>query len=538
MQKTIAHNLADLRLDLKDSGALWSTAELTRCLERAVSDLSRFLPDKKRVELTVDAAVTSESFTSPAASSTTYFVAGMSIATSVDGAVCPLAANRPDVPRPVLVTLIDGGGSINQLVLIVKGMDADNKYIEESFYLEGGLIQTGVKYFAFVTEIEIDEIGGNSAGDVLTVGTGSHLGVWVQLANRFIKYQTESIAGYTRDTDYEMDYTGGRISLKTGTSMAVATAYTLAKYTKSRVDIDISSIMDGLIRIEHVQFPLEASAPHTSHAIGVWDKTLTLEGDYESQYETTDKQHVAIFYSVAHSMPDAQSPGSWPSFLDTTVQLAASAYALFMMALKYEHASVTAHEAVEAALVNVRIYLNNNTNEDAAALIKDITDNVAEIRTKIAVELGLVKTEVDLIKSLDIAETTEGAHDLLDTGRPTVNKLNDGGPTVPEKYAAYATTRLQISQTRGAQATLYMQEVASRFSDADMYLKQASGYNRIAEDFLAEAQALLVQIDGYHQLADRWKAEGVERRNEAWAIWRDHPQYAPNYALTSVKQNP
>ena len=70
MAKTIQHYLNDLRLDLKDSGALWSDAELTRCVERAVGDYSRFSPLEKTLELIVDAEVASESFTTPATSDT------------------------------------------------------------------------------------------------------------------------------------------------------------------------------------------------------------------------------------------------------------------------------------------------------------------------------------------------------------------------------------------------------------------------------------------------------------------------------------
>ncbi len=71
-KKPIQHHLDDLRLDLKDSGSDWRDAELTRCYERAIADLTRFLPDYARFETTVDKAVVAESFTTPAAQSDTY----------------------------------------------------------------------------------------------------------------------------------------------------------------------------------------------------------------------------------------------------------------------------------------------------------------------------------------------------------------------------------------------------------------------------------------------------------------------------------
>ena len=63
--KSLLQCRADLRLDLKDSGALWSDAELNRCIERATADLSRFLPDEKIYEDSLQFAVADESVTFP-----------------------------------------------------------------------------------------------------------------------------------------------------------------------------------------------------------------------------------------------------------------------------------------------------------------------------------------------------------------------------------------------------------------------------------------------------------------------------------------
>ena len=54
--------------------------------------------------------------------------------------------------------------------------------------------------------------------------------------------------------------------------------------------------------------------------------------------------------------------------------------------------------------------------------------------------------------------------------------------------------------------------------------------------YLAEAEQYQRLVTNGLELVDRWKAEGVERRNEAWAIWRDHPQYAPAYQLSNRYQ--
>ncbi len=128
-RKTIAHYLTDLRTDLKDSGTLWSDAELTRCVERAVADYSRMVPREMSKEITVDAVVTSEAFTTPTVEDTDYFVTIWDISAKDDGDIATLAASIPDVPRPVKITITDASTSMTQLVIIIKGYDDDGKYI-------------------------------------------------------------------------------------------------------------------------------------------------------------------------------------------------------------------------------------------------------------------------------------------------------------------------------------------------------------------------------------------------------------------------
>ena len=346
--KVISDYRADLLLDLK--GVIttdWSGGELDRCVERAVADLTRFRPLQKSAEYTVDATVSAESFTTPAASDPDYFVDNKGLAASVDGetvttATTPaLAAQTPDVPRPVMITVTDDGTTITDLVIIVKGRDAGGSYMEEYFYLAGGLVQTGVKYFATVTEVELEEIAGRSANDKLDVGTGSHFGVYVQLANKPIKFNSDAISGYTKDTHYIMDYYNGRIAMKDAATgdMVVATAYSIA-YTKSKITIDLSDL-DDLVRVERVEYPV-GTVPQEMSTKEMWGSILTITSDnLASQAEMSDAEHVLVHYLAQHQPPGASVSGTYPSFLDQTVELAASAYALFIKALQYEHQAAT-----------------------------------------------------------------------------------------------------------------------------------------------------------------------------------------------------
>jgi len=601
-QKTIAHYRADLRLDLKCTGALWSDGELDRCLERAVADLSRFRPNEKKLELTVDAEVSAESFTTPAASDPDYFVDAEDCSDLDDGDTATLAHAVPDMPRPVLVTITDADTSITELIIIVKGYDVDNNYIEENFYLKDGLVQTGVKYFAQVTEVEFDEVTGEGAADVVDVGTGATAGVWVQLANKSIKWQSETVTGYTRDTDYEMDYRGGRIAMKSGTTMTDALDCTI-DYTKSKIDIDISSIMEDLIRVSRVEYPV-GNMPQTYALFEVFGSILTITGGFDSQSEVADAQHAAIQYQVAHSLPSASSPGSYPNFLDTSVQLAASAYALFMMALESEHQTITDLAAVrtelelttgvhtladaaldkaaallvattgkiDAALIKVTTYLETNgTTDNAKDRLAEITDMETYLRdliTKLADGTGALadaNTNLDNVLTVTLDKATTGAEPYLDTGDSLIPEINKAG-RVPERYAEYALARVKIADTRINLAIGFLQEANTRLALLKSYMEESDAWRRIGETFIYEAaqhiaaanaasleasnriyeiDRYLAEAAQYQQLAqnnialaDRWRAEAIERRNEAWAIWKDAPQYAPMYSISQRGQSP
>lgn len=549
--KVIGNYRADLRLDLKDSGAIWSDAELDRCVERAVADLTRFRPLEKSAEFIVDATVSAESFTTPEATDPDYFVDDMDISASVDGSTCTLVSRTPDVPRPVKVSITDAkelgnevATSIHDLVIIVKGRDVDGNYMEEYFYLADGLVQTGKKYFAAVTEVEIDEIDNNGANDKLDVGTGTNEGVFVQLANKPIQFNSDAITGFTRYADYIMDYYNGRIAMKTGGTMVVATAYNIA-YTKSKVSVDISDLTD-LIRVERVEYPV-GTVPEELSTKEVWGSILTVTSvGLASQAEASDKQHVLVHYLAQHQIPGASSPGTYPSFLDWTVELAASAYALFIEALQHELAAVTAigtaTTGMLGALANAETYLIDNTTDDAESKLAAIATDIALLRDAIhkdgtpdtgaLFEANALLLEVS---SIDLDVATVGAVAWLLEGELLINTVNLG-ENVPALFAEYAKAKTQIGQTRVQAALGLVQEASARLSNLRTYLEEAGAWTRISEDFLAQAVQYKAAADSDLWIADRYREEAIERRNEAWAIWSSPPQYAPQYTLAQRAQ--
>ncbi len=620
MAKTLTEMISDIRLDLKDSGALWSDAELTRSVKRAVSDLSRFLPLEMSYDYTVDYTVSGEAFTTPAATSDTYIVNAYSLNGISSGQTATLTGNQPDLPRPMKITITDADSSITKLTLIVKGNDADGRYIEEEFYLSMGKVQTGVKHFKRIIEVQIDEIAGNAASDTLSIGKGATAGVWVPLANKPIRYGSESVSGLSRDTDYIMDYINGRIAMKSGGSMADATAYSIS-YDKNRVSVNFSNLTN-VIRINRVEYPSN-NIPQTFVVFSVWGKFIVLNGEGPAnQEETTNKQHATVYYYSEHTPPHSSSPGSFPSFLDSTIEQAAGAYALFMKAIQMEHQAVTdlassrtelgyttaVHALILAALAKVSThvaeastaldkvtanatgtgsaktaldkvptYLETYSNDNALYWLTKITTDIAALRTAINTAVDAANAYADAVTTISLDKGTTGAEAYLDTGDSSIVTVNNA-EQVAEKYAAYANARVSIASARIQATVSYIQEAQTRLANLQSYIQQSGGWANIAQTFVSEASQRLgiansfiaeatqrIYLSGsfiqeaqtevqqiaqylskaqqYQQIiqndlavADKFRADATDKRNEAWAIWRDPSQYIGSTNLSSVTQ--
>lgn len=510
MEKNLTEMLADLRLDLKDAATTWSDAELTRCVERAVSDLSRVLPREKSYELTVDSTVSSEAFTTLAALSATGITAATDISATSSGDTITVAT-QPDQPRPLSLKVTDANASITSLTVIVKGYGIDQEYIEETFYLSGGLIQTGTRYFRRVSEVEVDVIAGNGAGDTLSIGTASPTGVWIQLANHPIRPKSETASTGSRDSDFIMDYENGRLALITGTTLVANTAYTIS-YTKSRISIDTSVLLD-LMRIDRVEHNA-GSVPQSFVSWDMWGDILTLTGTEETQTEFSDSQHILIRYLAEHTVPNAAAPGSYPQFLNASVELAASSYALFIEALQHEHQAAT-------DLASARTSLGSS----AAKHTLSGTALTAAATALAAATTALGSTKVDDFLSGSSAPSGKKYLDDGDAYVTTVNVSDD----VPQKYSDMARAAMDIARGFIAQAEAhtangraYIEQGSMYIYEIDRYLEEASRYIQSAEDSL--------------NLSDRYRQEAIEKRNEAWSIWRNPGDFRGDFTTSSTRQ--
>ncbi len=422
-------------------------------------------------------------------------------------------------------------------------------------------------------------------------------GTYVALANKPIKFDSETVANnagttMVRDTDYTMDYINGKITHISGGSIGNDEACTIS-YTKSEVTVDISSVESSLIRVDRVEYPV-GEVPRKFVSKEVWKDLLTVvsEGPYESQTSMTEKDHLLIYYKAKHTVPTETAEGSYPTFLDDTVILAGSAYALFTLGVKYVAQSVTdlasmrtalgniaaKHTIAAAALAKVTDYVNeahtvagkvgaylesNATTDNAVDVLANVTDDIAELRTKITTAVGAIATALGLVNTYSLDKATVGAEAYLDTGDGIINTV-PLGKDVPANYANFTRARVEIAQARIAQATAYAQEATLRLGNIQSYISESAGWVAISDGFvkdviqrismaqthIAEATAAIAQMDRYLAeadqyrgaanadllLADKFKDEAIERRNEAWAIWRDAPHFIPNLSSASARQ--
>lgn len=424
------------------------------------------------------------------------------------------------------------------------------------------------------------------------------LSTWVSLANKPIQWNTESVYSATgakceRNVDYYMDYISGKIQAISGGLIGVSESCTIS-YTIDQVNIDVSVLTD-LIRIDRVVYPV-GTVPVSNVSHELYGTILTIVGGAEDEGQSylTEFNNLAIYYSAEHTMPTESDAGSYPSFLEDTVLLAACAYALFGLAVKTGHLAKDDIDAAEIAitelsdnLAKVEYWLENNTGdvgEDTAHWLKKITTDAASLRTAANTALDALKAYIDKVGQattgdLDKADAAkeiymgstanyvDGAVDpsvkkYLTDGDNTLDDLSIGGEgqEVPTAFANYARVtseglvptlqrhRQFLQENAGYRiqaAAIYEREVGQRLSNLRSYIEQSQGYRDIALTYIQTAAQKASEVTNWFYtvekliaLAEKYKADAVERRDEAWAIWRDRGQYIGNYTSSSVHQMP
>jgi hypothetical protein len=204
---------------------------------------------------------------------------------------------------------------------------------------------------------------------------------------------------YVEGTDYSIDCITGYITPITAGAMVVNTTYTVT-FDLIRTGIDISSIADGLLRIENVEYQA-AQTPQSFNSYSRWGNFLTIgSADTKSQTTLAETKHIFVYYTAEQTPPTDSDDGSYPVFLDEVVMIGAEGYALQMLADKL--------------------------NEKIDQLVKD-------------------------------------ADDLLGTGDDLIDTLNNGGSSVAPAYMNYAGMKAQIAAFCVQEAGRLRQEASDKY---------------------------------------------------------------------------
>ena len=423
--------------------------------------------------------------------------------------------------------------------------------------------------------------------------TASAHGTYASLANKPIKYQSEVVTNaagtttYTRDTDYYIDYSNGKITTISGGSMVVSTAYKIS-YDKSNIALDISSVSDLLIRISRVEYPV-GSVPQKFVSYAIAGNLLYI-GSMDSktnQQNLSANNHIAIYYDKAHTMPTTSAAGSYPSYLDQVICLGATAYAIYMKAIQQELQAITdlasartaigsisailtaaeanltscaaahtasgvaltalaaIHTAAQAnltsiaakhtssatALGKVITYLESQSSENANFWLGKITTDAATLRTLIASVLASAEAEIalvntDLTNAAAIANSTQttAATSYLETGDDKINVVNIGTDVAAE-YRQYAAAELAIANIFSDNKNALMESATKRSAVLANATQAAATRLNLLDTYIAESEAYRKIAETFIYESTGWLGEMDRYISEANARLSEMDKY-------------
>lgn len=544
---TLTEIISEMRLEIQESAeSVFLDTELTRAVQKTVSLMSRLIPKKAVKEKTIVIDVTAESVTLPAAASATHITNAITLNGETDGATLSIASQIPDVARRLTVTLTDANKSVTQLTMKVKGYDENNLYIEELWtmpQLRGGTAVQGDLYFKYVTQVEVEHIGsGANAADLISVGTGNAYDSDVLLANKGIKWNSETVTSspagttYVRDTDYRINYLTGGIRYINGGSMAAGGTYLVTYKLDSHI-LDMGSLLpkEAYIKLERVEYPVGDDPPTfpTFDPLGedlllVKSKDTPLTGGY----------HIRVHYLKPWTAPGSDSNGDYPEHLNNAIIIGAVGQVLIFKAETYVQSAIDALSALTAPTLHV--FTNPTPPTLPTAPTATSLPGTPPDFTAASAALTAISTEITAAK----AHHTAG---IVLINVPT------GGERVASTYGEYANALVQASAVRvnEAIATLraeegivsyYANQVAAYGSEVNSYANEMSGTvgkyreqiggegagvasnNAMIAKFIAQANEQEMKARNFLEIAGRYLASGQSKINEFLAMLGVKPE--------------
>jgi len=136
-----------------------------------------------------------------------------------------------------------------------------------------------------------------------------------------------------------------------------------------------------------------------------------------------------------------------------------------------------------------------------------------------------------------------GEADLRMSNLRSYMEQASGYATIANGFTAEAEGRIAVARSYIEEAAqflaicrTYAEEANGRMAEMDRYLSEASVKLSQADDYLGEVDRFMGLAGSDRELADRFKAEGIERRNEFWSILRDKSEYRKRLVSTPVRQ--
>lgn len=223
---------------------------------------------------------------------------------------------------------------------------------------------------------------------------GAH-GTYVNLANKPIEYNSETVKNnaetvtYTRDTDYTIDYSAGKITTISGGGMALSTAHKIT-YKKSRISVDISGLTD-LISVVRVEVPLRM--PQIITGFYTWGDYLYVTSTPGSQAPWSDKDHFRIYYHGTYTAPTDTASGNYPRWMDEVMIRGAVAYAWL---IEWADSMITTSSRTPVTIWNSGVYVGaRDQNADrisASTAIGGLTAATTGVYQKIQDALDALRT--------------------------------------------------------------------------------------------------------------------------------------------------
>jgi hypothetical protein len=371
-------------------------------------------------------------------------------------------------------------------------------------------------------------IGGDVTSETLAISSSTGI-----LAHPPIKPGTLTITGEVEGTDYEVNYLTGVIT-EVGSNLADGN-YTV-KYSRDSRIYNFGSLISDCIQIERVELPAGDNPP-TRVAFEVVGDYLIVGG---RDTDLGENDHLRVVYLCKWTMPTYSVVGDYPSHLDDVIIIGASGQALIYKAEKYTQQAIVeiglmnaAADAMATPLGDINIALDkvntylvtNGTTDNAADVLANITDDVADLRTAIKTALDLYSTYVTN------GSTAPDAKKYLADGDDLINAATRGD-NVAGNYAKFAETAIAMYGALLSNATTRVENIRT-------YIEESEEWRKIGETFVAEATQRIQEVYSYSlqaqqyyatsqqylSIAGRFLASGQAKINEFLVALGQKPEY-------------